>query len=121
MQEFLADSGQQLRLCGLLCPSEHNLQENIKSGVIVADLRGEIPLSGAIFEGSASISVQTRALQRHHPYAKQINAGTTIQATLERLQPIDLPLRLTIAPGFRHGIANGPTFCRKVLAKRRIS
>jgi len=57
--------------------------------------------------GSSSISVQTLALQRHHPCAKQVNAGTAIHAPLERLQPVDLSLRLTIAPGFQHGIANG--------------
>ena len=59
------------------------------------------------FGGSSSISVQTLALQRHHSCAKQVNAGTAIHAALKRLQPVDLSLRLTIAPGFQHGIANG--------------
>jgi len=80
------------------------------------DIEGEKPfsafrvavrVSGAILAGSSSISVQTLALQRHHPCAKQVNAGTAIHAPLERLQPVDLSLRLTIAPGFQHGIANG--------------
>jgi hypothetical protein len=57
--------------------------------------------------GSASISVQTLALQWHHPGAEQINAGAAIHSPLERLQPVDLSFRLTVAPGFQHGIANG--------------
>jgi hypothetical protein len=51
--------------------------------------------------------LQPSALQRHHPSAKQVNAGTAIHSSLERLQPVYLSLRLTIAPGFQHGIANG--------------
>src|SRR5271156_3358583 len=34
--------------------------------------------------GSASISVQNFALQRHHPSAKQFNAGAAIHSSLER-------------------------------------
>jgi hypothetical protein len=51
--------------------------------------------------------VQTLALHRHHLCAKEVNAGTAIHGTLQRLRPVDLSLCLTIAPGFEHGIANG--------------
>jgi hypothetical protein len=51
--------------------------------------------------------VQTFALQRHHPSAKQVNVGAAIHGALERLQPVDLSLRLPIAQGFQDGIANG--------------
>jgi hypothetical protein len=47
------------------------------------------------------------APHRHHPCAKQVNAGPAIHGPLKRLQPVDLPLRPTFAPGFQHGIANG--------------
>jgi hypothetical protein len=57
--------------------------------------------------GSDSLSVQTFPPQRHHSSAKQINIGAAIHRPLERLQLIDLSFRLPIAPGFKHGIANG--------------
>ena len=41
-------------------------------------------LSGAVLAGSASISVQTLALQWRHPCPKQVNAGTAIHGPLER-------------------------------------
>jgi hypothetical protein len=65
------------------------------------------PLSCCPLEGSASISVQTLGLQRHHASTKHVNAGAAIHGALERLQPVDLSLRLPIAPGFQDGIANG--------------
>jgi hypothetical protein len=65
---------------------------------LAAILRGRISI-GLTILGSASISVQTFALQRHHPSAKQPNAGAAIHSELERRQPVDLSLHLPIAPG----------------------
>jgi hypothetical protein len=56
--------------------------------------------------GSASISVQILSLQRDHPSAKQVNAGAAMYGALERFQSVDQTLRLLIAPGLEHGIAN---------------
>jgi hypothetical protein len=50
--------------------------------------------------------VQILSLQREHPSAKQVNASATLHGALERLQSVDLTLRLPIAPGFEDGIAN---------------
>jgi hypothetical protein len=46
------------------------------------------------------------SLQWEYPGAKQVNASASIHGALERLQSVDLALRLPIAPGFEHGIAN---------------
>lgn len=56
--------------------------------------------------GSASIPVQISSLQREHPSANQFNAGATMHGALERLQSVDLTLRLPITPGFEDGITN---------------
>jgi hypothetical protein len=61
-------------------------------------------MSGAILVGSVSLSVQTAILKREHTCAKQSDAGATIHRPLERLQSVDLPLGLAVAPWLCHSV-----------------
>jgi len=49
-----------------------------------------------------------------HSGAQQFDAGAAVHRSLERLEPIDLPLCLTVTPRFEDGVLNRS----KVLAQR---
>jgi hypothetical protein len=64
-------------------------------------------LSRCRLDGSDSLSVQILFVEWQHSSAKQVNAGTAIHGTFEGLQLVNLSFRLSVAPRFKHGIANG--------------
>jgi hypothetical protein len=68
---------------------------------------GRSPVSCCRLEGSDSLSVQILFVEWQHSSAKQVNAGTAIHGTFEDLQLVNLSFRLSVAPRFKHAIANG--------------
>ena len=58
-------------------------------------------------DGSDLLSVEILFVEGQHSSAKQVNAGTAIHGTFEGLQLVNLSFRLSVAPRFKHGIANG--------------
>ena len=76
-------------------------------GVFADFVQVKRALSRCRLDGSDSLSVQILFVEWQHSSAEQVNAGTAIHGTFEGLELVNLSFRLSVAPRFKHGIANG--------------